>query len=396
MKFAKAITAVAAILAAFQFPGTVDAQQERGFRLPFRSRTANEAVPQNNGTLTAQAGPWMIMAASFPGANAEFQARALAEELQAAGMKAYVFQHTFEHQNTYEGIGWEVVETNGQQSIRPKRMTALNTPDITEVAVLVGDFPTIDDPAAQRALEQIKSMVPQSMAHFDPDRTDDVRIVREIARLVTSRSRGGAGGPMKSAFMMPNPMLPEGFFGGQFVDHFILDHNAQYDNPLMDNPKPFTVRVATFRGAATFELDEIAEAEQNFNWLRRNNQALRESKLVEATAKATLLTRELRQQGVEAYEFHDRHESYVCVGGFDWITRNNSSTGQEEYNPAVVDVINRYKAVVRDFPGVPNAVQPQYLESLRGTGIVFDAQPIPVAVPRAQTHAAQAGARRMR
>ena len=101
MKFAKTITAVAAICAAFQFPGTVDAQQERGFRLPFRSRTANEAAVQNDGVLTQQAGPWMIMAASFPGADAEFQARALAQELNAAGRKRYVFQHTFEHSNSY-------------------------------------------------------------------------------------------------------------------------------------------------------------------------------------------------------------------------------------------------------------------------------------------------------
>ena len=51
--------------------------------------------------------------------------------------------------------------------------------------------------------------------------------------------------------------------------------------------------------------------------------------------------------GVEAYVFHDRFESYVCVGSFEWIKKNN------QQNPQVVKLINSYKANVRGFARNP-------------------------------------------
>ena len=39
--------------------------------------------------------------------------------------------------------------------------------------------------------------------------------------------------------------------------------------------------------------------------------------LEEAAENAHILTESLRQQGYEAYEFHDRDQSIVTVGSFD-------------------------------------------------------------------------------
>ena len=100
-----------------------------------------------------------------------------------------------------------------------------------------------------------------------------------------------------------------------------------------------------------------------------------------AAAKAHRLTSELRKMGVEAYVFHDRFESYVCVGSFEWIKKNN------QQNPQVVKLINSYKANVEDLPGIPGAVRPRVLPSLKKYDIAFDPQPVPVLVPKPQqTH----------
>ncbi|MGL4513347.1 MAG: hypothetical protein ACRCT8_09680, partial [Lacipirellulaceae bacterium] len=45
--------------------------------------------------------------------------------------------------------------------------------------------------------------------------------------------------------------------------------------------------------------------------------------LVEAAENAHLLCEEMRRLGWDAYEFHDRTESYVTVGSFDEVTTNN-------------------------------------------------------------------------
>ena len=64
--------------------------------------------------------------------------------------------------------------------------------------------------------------------------------------------------------------------------------------------------------------------------MKQNNESLRESKLVEAAKKAHVLTVEFRKLGVEAYEFHDRCESYVCIGSFDWVAREDSGSANSE------------------------------------------------------------------
>ena len=52
------------------------------------------------------------------------------------------------------------------------------------------------------------------------------------------------------------------------------------------------------------------------------------SKLEEAAYNAHLLVVALRKQGVEAYEFHDRHESLVTIGSFDSVGVSGGRTSQ--------------------------------------------------------------------
>ncbi|MEC9093850.1 MAG: hypothetical protein VX438_14155, partial [Planctomycetota bacterium] len=183
------------------------------------------------------------------------------------------------------------------------------------------------------------------------------------------------------AFMIPNPTLPEEYFQGDGVDHFILNLNKNVRNSLLDCPNLYSVRVATFRGDISFNLKEIEEKKKEFNLSKMLGGGLK-SKLAEAAAKASKLCNALRKRGIEAYEFHDRHESYVCVGSFEWVGTPRRD-GKQEINPSVLKVIDMYKAYDAKIPGLQGLLQPRSLPEL--PKIAFDMQPVAVKVPRMST-----------
>jgi hypothetical protein len=136
----------------------------------------------------------------------------------------------------------------------------------------------------------------------------------------------------------------------------------------LDCPGKYTVQVATFRGRAIIDQQDIAAIE--------NGHKKMESQLVEAAEKAHKLTQALRQKGYEAYEFHDRYASIVTVGNFDWVTRQQPN-GQGQINPAIQQLMNRFGPKETQLGGV-GGVTP--LKTL--VGIPFDLQPRVVHVPR--------------
>ncbi|MEE2826142.1 MAG: hypothetical protein VYE64_05900 [Planctomycetota bacterium] len=353
-------------------------------KLPFRS--SRTSTSQTTG-LTQTDGPWLIMCASFVGEQGEKQARLLASELKQHKFKTYIYRHTFDYSDPIEGIGWkEHTDQEGDtyQAV-PKTMKVAGTDRFEEIAVLVGDFASIEDSRAQRALEKIKSMKVASISEFDPKSEEGqrLRFYREMVKMINKNGEAKTRGPLCAAFLLPNPMLPDEYFNMGTLDSFVMDLNKGIKHSLLDCPALYTVRVATFRGDSTFELSEIEAQQSEQRWRLRFKKPVKdkESKLAVATAKAHRLTAELRKMGVEAYVFHDRFESYVCIGSFDWIKQDN------QQNPQVVKLINSYKANVEDLPGIPGAVRPRTVPSLQKFDIAFDPQPVPVLVPKPQqTH----------
>ncbi len=207
------------------------------------------------------------------------------------------------------------------------------------------------------------------------------RNLREYFKRVSNNEENRAKGPLGAAFMMTNPLLPDEYFKSDRVDNFIIKMNKNVEYSLLKCPGIYSIKVATFRGMSTFQLKDIEQKQNEQRWLMKNGKSTRDSKLDIAANKANELTIELRKIGVEAYEFHDRFESYVCVGSFDWISRKNNDQPVEN-NPEVVKLIEMFKADVEDLPHLPGAVRPKSWPELRKKGIVFDAQPVPVLVPR--------------
>ena len=357
-------------------------------QIPFRRSKPVAVAPKipAAGELSDGNGPWLIMVASFVGEEGAIKAKHLAGELtKTFETKTFIYRQSFDFSSPIQGHGWERVEVDGELSaVRPKQLRPQGAKEFDEYAVLIGEFPTVEDARAQRALESIKNFNPESIGQLQADReTQTLRGWRAFADLGNNNEVRGKG-PLRAAFLMPNPLLPDDFFKVNQLDDFVINLNKRAKHSLLENSSTYSVRVATFRGTTTFKLDEMEEEAPKRRWGSKKKS--RSNKLVVAAEKAHRLTLELRKLKVEAYEFHDRYESYECVGGFDWVAQGQGE--QKTQNPDVVAVIQNFKATIETFPGMPRAVRPKVLPSLRGKGIVFDVQPLPVKVPKIHVSAA--------
>jgi hypothetical protein len=102
-----------------------------------------------------------------------------------------------------------------------------------------------------------------------------------------------------------------------------------------------------------------------------------QSRLAQAAENSHLLTESLRKRGVEAYEFHDRHESIVTVGSFDSLGIPQQD-GTTELHPAVLKIMQTYGASQQAIPGqAMTGLMPKSLGN-----ITLDVQPTPVEVPQ--------------
>lgn len=390
---------IAMLLMAFIFTSTQEATAQ--FKLPFR-QSQNSAKSLE---LTENDGPWLIMCYSFSGEDGLQQAQRLASELrQTWRLPAFTYTHRFDVTEKIRGTavatkkymldrnGKEIIGRDGKPLLVDDNLTTASDSRINETAVLVGNFSSVDEERAQKMLAQIKRLAPKSLAGADPDALANdkdlaggkLRFVRESV----NRKRGMDGNSLRNAFMLPNPMLPEEYFQARSIDKFIIDLNRKVRRySLLDNPGKYSVRVATFRSKTTINATKIQQQMDDFKWRIKNGKGI-EGELVACANKANMLTKALRAEGIEAWEFHDREESYVCVGSFDWLKKTNAS-GYEVQNPEVRDLILKYKGNMRNKNGhtyVESVSVPKSLRKLRDEkSIAYDMQPVPVIVPKAPT-----------
>ncbi len=313
-------------------------------------------------------GPWMIMAASFSGEGAEDQARNLIHELRTEyKLPAYSYQKKFEYSKPVRGKG---LNPRGEAPMMRYRQDD----DVLEIAVLVGDFPTYDDPEAQKVLRRLKFATPKAL-EIDPEKSHQAlasyRTLQKKAKeaIFTKAEESTSKGPMSTAFVITNPILPQEYFVPKGVDKLVLEMNSGVPHSLLNCPGPYTVKVATFTGHAVI-LDK-----KNQDALDRG--MVPKSQLEEAAKNAHLLTEALRKKGYEAYEFHDRKSSIVTVGSFSSVGSKRAD-GKIEINPAIHTIMQTFGAHTTVQPGKPAQVgQPKKL-----AGIEFDVQPMPVEIPQ--------------
>ncbi len=320
--------------------------------------------PSKSYRLTEDQGPWHILAASFAGPGAEKQAHDLVLELRREShLPAYIHKQTYDYTETLDGL------TLNKYGQRAKMKYANNAERYDSFAVLIGNYESTTDPQLEKTLNKVKYLRPQVL-DISQNKRSTQRFVgwRAFQRRMNGDPMKRDKGPMGSAFATRNPLLPEEYFAPDGLDDFVIGMNKHVEYGLLKNPGAFTVRVATFKGNETTNAREIEAIERDGKIT---------NKLELAADRAHRLTVALREQGIEAYEFHDRYESIVTVGSFA-TDGEELETGQVEINPAIHQVMQQFGATKQRLPGQQGiGLQPRRLN-----GVNFDVQPLPMPVPR--------------
>lgn len=323
--------------------------------LPTSWFSSESLDPQAMHPLAEKDGPWLVLATTFRGAGAREDARRLVHELRGTHkLKAYTHEKAFDYTGAEKGLGLNPDGT-------PKKMRYAKAEQVVEVAVLVGDFASVDDQRGQKMLAKVKSLQPAALAD-GKGKSQSFSDFRQMVGL----EKKAAKGPMHMAFIIPNPLLPEDFFARAQVDRFVLDMNSEVTHSLLDCPSRYTVRVATFTGSGTFDQNAIADGGKDLDL---------ESRLVKAAEQAHALTQALRKSGWPAWEYHDRESSIVCVGSLDRVEVKQAD-GTVALHPEVTRII----AGLGPDPGLlaKGRIVPRQI-----AGIMLDVQPKPIDVPRA-------------
>lgn len=304
-------------------------------------KLGTSAAPPADGNyaLTQDRGPWLIVAASFSGEGAEKQANDLAAELRSQyHMVSYVHEMKFSFND-------DPANASANSYGAPTRHRYQRGDHAQELSVLVGDFQSIDDPDAQQTLSKIKSLEPQSLAIDPKQSAQTMAFVRKsedemLEKIGKSRKRG----PMAQAFFTRNPMLPREYFVPKGVDAFVAKMNDGVEFSLLNCPGRQTIRVATFRGNAILQTSAQSDRDSaGGSFWGRKKKVDDHNPLVEAAENAHLLTKELRDHGWEAYEFHDRTESIVTIGSFADVTQRLPD-GRVVVIPQVQKIVQTFDA----------------------------------------------------
>jgi hypothetical protein len=332
-----------------------------------------EADPDADYTVTDQNGPWMIMAATFAGKGGHEQARALVLQLRKEfKLPAYVHQKTFDYSDTVNGIGVDKYN-------RPKKMKHQRDVKAEEIAVLVGNYPAVDDAQAQRDLDKVKQIYPDALRPNQAGRSNQQlawwhNLQRRVARMNGSQERKG---PMGRAFVTTNPLLPPQFFASRGVDRMVEDMNRGVKHSLLDCKGKYSVLVATFKGNVIIDQSKIERIERG--------EIDPKNDLVAAAEKAHKVCEALREKGYEAYEFHDRAASLVTVGSFDSLGTPRPD-GKTEINPAIYKIMQTFAGADMQLPGNLTYQNMNYpvlgRKPKRLEGIPLDVQPMPVMAPK--------------
>lgn len=351
----------------------------------FQERSA--PASEEHLALKDEHGPWLILAMTFNGDDAETRAVQLAKELRPIlGAPVYVHRKEFDHSQPLAQASTRL-HYDKADTVYTMRVKHANAAHDQTYSVLVGNFTSTEDPRIKDMLQKVKTAHPASLGtpNAKPTKEDVATkdsnwlIATKRAMLWQKSETSAKKGKMGAAFVTRNPYLPDDYFHSA-VDDFIVDLNSRIDPPeqsLLNCKKRYTVRVASFTGRIVTELAGGTSA--------KNKDDKISDALHKAGNKAHELATALRAKGVEAYEFHDRDASYVTIGSFDTLGEEAPNGGPFIYNPDMVSIMNQYcgYSVVTLNDGKTRTPMCKTLDKLHH--IPFDIEGKFISVPKAAT-----------
>lgn len=263
--------------------------------------------------LTEQQGPIMVNAASFVGDDGAALANALAKELREKHrIEAYTY--SLKRKPLPQMSEQERQAFAEKYKVRPPVYKLQHEPPENWV-VLAGSFPSFESREADRLLRRIRKIDPASVP----------------AALRTSmqfrRDGENPGLPLESAMLVRSPLRPEAPHREPSPQLLRMLRELNDDEfSIYKLNSPYTIRVAQFTGYSVLvDPKRKKPSESLFGGLKKEK-----SGLERAAQNAVVLTDRLRQLGYEAYVFHGKHASLVCVGGYDSPTDSRLKTDIEK------------------------------------------------------------------
>ena len=224
-----------------------------------------EADPNKSYTLKESHGPWLIMACSFSGPNAQQQAHNLVLELRTRyKLEAFVHQEAFKLDDPNGGREQDPLAP----SARWKYKKFKGGPEIDEVAVLVGNYPAVDDAEAQKTLQKLRYAEPECLKTDNGKGTSRtlgaLRTIQQNIqkKILPDSNEKKKRGPMGHAFITTNPLLPADYYAQRKgIDELVLRMNKGVTHSLLDCPGKYTVQIAHFTGKVVIDQREIQAIE---------------------------------------------------------------------------------------------------------------------------------------
>ncbi len=273
------------------------------FCLPLVASAKINAQKGKEYKLTKKHGPWMIMVASFSLPEKQFRskegltpkeaANELVYELRKKGIPAYTYSTEYKIDRT------STFNRSGQTTRRVLRANKGG------VCVLAGNYKSNKDVVGRKTLKWIEN-------NFTPKLLSNVQSTDGTTNKLKNggvfKSTGGS--PLKGAFLTTNPMLTQQEVNNNRVDPLLTKLNPSGKSSIRNNKGKFTLIVASFYGKSATSVGKsgLERAKSFFD---------KGSDLDTAGSEAWLLANHMRDNGLDAYVYHDRYKSVVTVGQFN-------------------------------------------------------------------------------
>jgi hypothetical protein len=276
------------------------------------SATFAQTSTAGNFIVTPQVGPWMILVASYRGEEARLKAEEMCQELRSMKVPAYLYNRAEVEQRK------EAERIAAIRELRKEQLRASGLPEDTRIpiktiriedqlAVLVGGFK--DDVAARKYLDEIRKLKP----------SEKLQLKAWVAG-PDGKMREQAVNPFQSAFVCRNPSIPvEKASQDGAPDPRLKEYNAGESYSLLKCPKPWTLVVRSYQGAAVVESQNAAKSVMSKFIGSKSGELLNANAQMAHQLAESLRSKQKGQigLGLDAYVLHTEYSSYVTVGGFD-------------------------------------------------------------------------------
>jgi hypothetical protein len=302
-----------------------------------------EADPNKDYPIDAQAGPYVIVAATYEGDDAGDLARQLVYYLRKAhNLPAYYnYNHADANRARLEADRQRWKQEHPEVPFRHEQVTKVD-----QYSVLIGGFDSFEHasdfcknklrdpklfPMPPLKLPGNKSPFGVNVVYKTDPKTGEIVIDEKTHKPVAVEAHYVS--PYNSSFPSRNPALGA---ANKAYDPFLKVLNAEEENSLLKCQAPWTMAVQSYGGDAKYVPITQKSSPQNsvisnfVDNLWGGDKPVGEAKLNGAAAQARETAKVLRELGFEAYVLHTRHYSIVTIGGFSGPA-----------DPAMVNTANR-------------------------------------------------------